>query len=98
VRMQYQSFGEQVSAAGLTKKDILREGKRTVRQLCIQTGTPLKVPLSLINQYSLRPVYERLVELIARQFPNSNAIAPLPPPGRLGKDSLNHFHHVTLHA
>ena len=51
-----------------------------IRQLAIQTGTSLKVPLVIIQQYGLRPVYERLTELLARQFPGSRAIAPLPPP------------------
>ena len=78
--MQYLSFGEQVSAAGLTKKDLLREGKRMIRQLAVQTGTSLKVPQATIQQYGLRSVYERLIELLARQFPDSRAIAPLPPP------------------
>lgn len=76
---QYQTFAEQVSAAGLTKKDLLREGKRMIRQLAVQTGTSTKVPQAIIQQYGLRPVYERLVELLARQFPGSRAIAPLPP-------------------
>ena len=76
---QYQSFAEQVSAAGLTKKDLLREGKRMIRQLAVQTGTSIKVPQAIIQQYDLRPVYERLIELLAQQFPGSRAIAPLPP-------------------
>ena len=51
-----------------------------IRQLAIQTGTSLKVPLVIIQQYGLRPIYERMIELLARQFPSSRAIAPLPPP------------------
>ena len=50
-----------------------------IRQLAVQTGTSLKVPQATIQQYGLRPVYERLIELLARQFPDSRAIAPLPP-------------------
>ena len=51
-----------------------------IRQLAIQTGPSLKVPLVIIQQYGLRPIYERMIELLARQFPSSRAIAPLPPP------------------
>ena len=72
---QYLSFAEQVSAAGITKKVLLREGKRMIRQLAIQTGTPLCVPPALIQQYRLQAVHQRLQELLARQFPNSQAAA-----------------------
>ena len=77
---QYLSFAEPVSAAGITKKILLREGKRMIRQLAIQTGTPLRVPPALIQQYRLQAVHQRLQELLARQFPNSQAVAlPAPP-------------------
>ena len=77
---QYLSFAEKVSAAGITKKVLLREGKRMIRQLAIQTGTPLRVPPALIQQYRLHAVHSRLQELLARQFPSSQAIGlPAPP-------------------
>ena len=41
--MQYGSFAEQVSAAGITKKLLQKEGKRMIRLLAIQTGTPMRV-------------------------------------------------------
>ena len=51
-----------------------------IRQLAIQTGTPLRVPPALIQQYRLHAVHQRLQELLARQFPNSQAAAlPAPP-------------------
>ena len=51
-----------------------------IRQLAIQTGTPLRVPPALIQQYRLQAVHQRLQELLVRQFPNSQAVAlPAPP-------------------
>lgn len=73
---QYMSFAEQVSAAGITKKLLLAEGKRMIRQLAVQTGTPMRVPPALIEQYGLAEVHARLLALLAKQFPSSNAIQP----------------------
>ena len=77
-----------------------------IRQLAVQTGTSLKVPQSTIQQYGLRPVYERLIELLARQFPSSRAIAPLPPvegapeatPKRRKQSALQDEYQATLSA
>ena len=86
--MQYLSFAEQVSAAGITKKVLLREGKRMIRQLAIQTGTPLRITPALIQQYRLQAVHQRLQELLAKQFPNSQAVALPAPPSSAGMPSI----------
>ena len=43
------------------------------------SGIPimLQVPPALIHQYNLQQMHARMLELLARQFPNSYAIAPV---------------------
>ena len=50
------------------------------------SGIPimLQVPPAIIHQYNLQQMHARMLELLARQFPNSYAIAPATERGTWG--------------